>query len=182
MSAFIHFISFLAILSIGLQPYLPHHPLWIPLAVFWVTGDVMTSYPCLTQMLYKKPLDLEEVSRDRTLCENTREKVRRWMFRALNFSTALTLGILTFYYVDELRQTSLHVVEILGVIGGFTSLVMDMKNKINTALLVLVDMYIIHSPRIAPMPVMELEDNPMPIMELGELGDTPIELHEIGLE
>lgn len=110
---------------------------------------IVNVFKCIIPWLHSKPIYFDDL--EDHMNPQYRDRFQQWFTRILQIMTSLICIALVWYYTQRYESTSLSALELLGVLGGFLSLMSKVEDYTGSFLLMGLNHYRrINSPFIGP--------------------------------
>ena len=106
----------------------------VPTAVVSVY-TVLFNFPWMSKALHQKPVYFEDLRCDDKVDEVVRERFQKIFVVLINVCLSITGGVLVYYLLYRIEETSLSYVEIIGLAGGILSLYSTIQTNVGNVLL-----------------------------------------------
>jgi hypothetical protein len=108
---------------------------YITASVIMSTFSILINFPSIIHFLHGRPVYFEDLEDDQAADRKTKRRFQLAFEISLTITLAILMGSLIDYYLDRFNHTTLSDLELLGVLGGFLSLLSKCEDIIGKALL-----------------------------------------------
>lgn len=150
---------------------------YVTASVILSTASILLNFPKIIHFLHGKSVGYEDLKDENAVDTYMKRRFQRAFEITITITLAILMGALIDYYLDRYQNTELSNLEILGVMGGFMSLLYKIEDFIGKILLVGLHRYKVEfSPRLSFIistnntptgSQSSLISPPMPDLELG---------------
>jgi len=109
---------------------------YVTASVILSTGAILLNFPKIIHFLHGKSVSYEDLEDEHAVEVRMKRRFQRAFEVTITATLAILMAALIDYYLDRFDNTELSTLEILGVIGGFISLLHKIEDIIGKMLLV----------------------------------------------
>jgi hypothetical protein len=97
----------------------------------------LLNFPCIIENIHTQPLYYQDLYHE----EEPHQLYQVYFLRITQVTMSVSVSSVVYYYYDQLHLTQLSKLEILGVFGGYFSLLLKIERVIGNSILSLVSRY-----------------------------------------
>jgi hypothetical protein len=109
---------------------------YITPAVTLSSASILINFPKIIHLLHGKSVSFEDLEDEHAVDIIMKKRFQRTFEITITIALAVLMAVLIDYYLDRFQKTELSNLEILGVVGGFMSLLYKIEDFIGKLLLV----------------------------------------------
>lgn len=109
---------------------------YITFSVIFSTASILINFPKIIHFLHGKSVSFEDLEDEHAVDTKTKKRFQTIFEITITVTLAILMGALIDYYLDRFGNTKLSNLEILGIIGGFMSLLYKIEDFIGKLLLI----------------------------------------------
>jgi hypothetical protein len=114
---------------------------YVTASVVLSTASILLNFPKIIHFLHGKSVSYEDLEDEHAVEVRMKRRFQRAFEVTITATLAILMGAMIDYYLDRFNHTELSSLEILGVIGGFMSLLYKVEDFIGKVLLIVLHCY-----------------------------------------